>query len=332
MEPQDMQLVTEKAVEVTTKDGVTTARLESGRTQMVPRGTKAGDSVRYAKKNPQFEGRPGPAVLGPWSWDPRAGQDLSLPLGSSGAPAATFQFQARSRTLKRLGRLNLEVIGDSPAFISEVKVAGDSLICSSRPATGHQIPAAAFDPEFIGQSESNMAGVLTPPTVDVLIQGGFLNAQTDVVVGGWDTDLVSAEEEKRFHEAPTPSQGLGNINWLFGLEPVQIAPGAVQTLRGSLARKPCTLGQLVLQASEPGAVNALLPRARGLIIEDISVAGYPLFSGEDSLGAGPFSYDSGNRRGGFIGKRLTSEQQEVTVTVRNDTQVTLDVLGAVWCL
>lgn len=331
---QKLELVTEKVTDVQTQDGLTVGTLESGRVQVVPKGTKPGASVRYARPSNQVGGRYGGDQVGGWSRDPMAGQDNMLPLGRS-ASATGFSFSTQSRTMKLLQALLLEPEADTPGYVSRLDVAGQSLICSQRRSAGFQVPLAAFDASLPGQVGWNKANVITPANVALQVEGGFLNGQADAVAAGWVSDLVPVERARRFTQGASAGQstaGIGDINWLFELEPVQVAAGAQATLRSTLARAPVTLGQLVLQASEPGAVNAILPRARGVRVLSIEVAGYPLFSGNaDGVGAGAYSYDTAQQRAAYIGKTLKETGMEVAVTVQNDTAVTLDVLGAIWC-
>lgn len=336
LDNQPLVMVTEKVTEVNKQGGAYLATLESGRVQHVKRGTKRGDAVSYAMPNPQVGGRGGGDTVGAWSRNPAEGQDNSLPLGLSGV-AATFEFSEQSRIMTLLQRLNLEPSADTPGFVSRLEVAGQNLICSQRRTGGYQVPLAAFDPSLIGQKGWNKANVISPANVNLLVSGGFLNGQTDSVAAGWSTDLVP-ESRAAAYEASGAMQGrstagIGDINWLFELEPVQIAAGAEGTLRSTLARGPVLLGQLVLQASEPGAVNALIPRCRGLQVISIEVAGYPLYSSGNAngQGAGSYSWDTANQRGAYIGKMLRSEGQEVSIRVKNNTATTIDVLGSIWC-
>ncbi len=327
------QMVTETVTAVNVQDGVTYGELESGRVQLVRKGTKVGDKASYLANNQVGDGR-GDNVVGPWSLDPRNSQDNALPLGLS-VSGNTFAFNASSRTDKVLTRLALEPLLDSPGYLTTLEVAGQNTICSERRDTGFKVPLAMFDPSLIGQAKFNNANLITPGQVPFLIEGAFLNGVQDRIAGGWATDLVP-DSRLAAYKANKPSRStaaIGDINWIFELESQQIPAGETRILTGKLARGPVTLGQLVLQASEPGAVNQLIPRARGLSIVNLEIAGYPTFSASnvDGLGAGPYSYDTADMRQSYIGKRLTNEGQVVSLTVKNNLAVTVDALSAIWC-
>lgn len=307
------------------------AIMDTGDRVSVSTRTKAGDRHRYARANPQLGRRGGDSIIGSWGSQPENGQDLQLPLGRSAA-AAAFAFSEQSRTSKILARLSLVTDTAKPGFVSELLVAGQNLFCASRPAAGFQFPLTAFDPKHYGQTLFNNADVITPAAVNLQVGGGFLNAQVDAVTGTWTTDLVPVPRLTKYENGDSQSTaGIGNINWAFPLVPaLGLAAGATATLTGRVSRKPVTLGQLVVQVSDPVG-HALIPNNTGLTISEISVAGYPVFSATGIVPGAVFAAESADIRGAYLGKVLADAGQEVTVTVTNNSAAAMDVLAGIWC-
>ena len=307
------------------------ATMDNGDRVPVSKKCKTGDRQRYARATPQLGRRGGNSAVGSWGSQPENGQDLQLPLGRSAA-AVAFAFSEQSRTSKLLARLSLVADANTPGFISELLVAGQNLFCASRPANGFQFPLTAFDPRHYGQTLFNNADIITPAAVNLSVGGGFLNAQVDAVTGTWTTDLVPLGRLARYEAGDSQSTaGIGNINWAFPLEPaLAIAAGANATLIGRVSRKPVTLGQLVIQMSNP-ATNTIIANNVGLTISEISVAGYPVFSATGVVPAAVFAAESADVRGAYLGKILADAGQEVSITVTNNTAVAVDVLAGIWC-
>jgi len=307
------------------------ATMDNGDRVPVSTKCKTGDRQRYARSTPQLGRRGGNSAVGSWGSQPENGQDLQLPLGRAAA-AAAFAFTESSRTSKLLARLSLVTDTSKPGFVSELLVAGQNLFCASRPAGGFQFPLTAFDPSFYGQSLFNNADVITPAAVNLQVGGGFLNAQVDATTGTWTTDLVPLGRLAAYEANDSQSTtGIGNINWAFPLVPaLALAAGASATLTGRVARRPVTLGQLVIQMSDPVA-HTLIPGNTGLTVSEISVAGYPVFSATGVVPAAIFAAGSADIRGAYLGKTLVDAGQEVTVTVTNNTGLACDVLAGIWC-
>jgi len=340
LDNMQLQPVTEVIAEVipsTTKGVSPTVITASGHRAPGPKGAKVGDKFTYSKRNPQSGRRGGNNRVGRWSRDPAVSQDVSLPIGRSAALADTFDFSAASRTVKVLARLNAAADADTPGFLSAVVVAGQSLFANSKSGiNGNRFPLEAFDALAQGMRDFNNADVLTPGTVAIEVIGGFLNAQTDQVLIDWTTDLVDLDRLAAFEAASKGGQAtadIGVINWLFCLDNIiagSVAAGADFTLVGKLARSPCLLGQVVIQASDV-LTNTIIPGNAGLSINSIEIAGYPTFSGAGVIGPQSFAAQTANPNGAYLGKLLTQAGQEVVITGTNNTPGAVDVLAGIFC-
>lgn len=303
--------------------GMAVVETESGSTTMTP---KSNAKVGRTTKVPYMSGQGtvsrggGDLVPSEMRFNQNVGQDLVLGTGLNPAVAGlAIDVTVNSRTGKLLRRLNAEPLANVAGYITTLKVAGKSLFVSKK---GSKFPLSAFAPSY--PQPMNDLNMYTPPAVDIDIQGAFL--ANDQLSAAFTTDDAPAGRRQAYEG----SDYAGDIDFLFGFDSaLNVANGATFTLSGDMARSSAILGQLVLQFSDNAAKTLIGPA--GVTVDDVQVAGTPLYSNGLSVPAGVFDASTRDPRGAFIGKRITSGQQ-VVITGTNNTGAAIDVHGGVFCV
>jgi len=221
---------------------------------------------------------------------------VSLGYGDAGAAKTTFTAKAQEDVVIKFALLTATQNG----MINDIRIGNQSLNCSDS------------DIEFKALEYSTKRRPLVGVGVDGNIQIAIdVTLDADGVFGGG----FSCEA---IDKAPSLSAQAKQLNRFFGLGSVSVAAAGTATLSAQ-ALRGCTLRDLMLHAHGASA---------GVIVEDITIKGRSIFSGQASDGVA-LDVLSTDTTGQFVAlNTMIQTNERVQVHLKNTSATAVTVGGA----